>query len=222
MMMTTNQSPERTQDEHHEADLPQFASVMRGYDRGQVDDYVARLNDFLDDAEQRANRSERSLADSLRRNERLNEELRQAVERQHSEPTASEPFQGLGERVETILRLAAEEADALRARGRDDASEMVEQATRRREQEVVAAEKELQGVARRRDGVVAELRRVQDVLATLGLREALAEEALTADGATSGVAETPTDEVTTASATDPDETTVIDMRAAEGRVRASG
>jgi DivIVA domain-containing protein len=218
--MSTGQSAERT-DERHEADLPQFASVMRGYDRGQVDDYVARLNDFLDDAEQRANRAERSLTDAQRRNERMNDELRQAVERQQHEPTASEPYQGLGERVETILRLAAEEADALRARGRDEAAEMVEQATRRREQEVIAAEKELQGVARRRDGVVAELRRVQDVLATLGLKEALAEEALNVGSAEAGDIAAPTDEVAVGTV-DPDETTVIDLHAVNGRARASG
>src|SRR5206468_1850946 len=113
-MMTAPQAMEPGPiDDGGQIELPQFASVMRGYDRGQVDDYVARLNDFLGDAEQRANRAERGLADALRRNERLTDELRQAIERQQPEPSSGEPYEGLGERIESILRLAAEEADAL-------------------------------------------------------------------------------------------------------------
>ena len=69
--MTTPDSPLDQLMDGSETELPQFATVMRGYDRGQVDDYVARLNDFLADAEARAQRAERSVADVIRRNERL-------------------------------------------------------------------------------------------------------------------------------------------------------
>jgi DivIVA domain-containing protein len=211
--MTASQPIDRTTiDDGDGVDLPQFASVMRGYDRGQVDDYVARLNDFLGDAEQRANRAERSLADALRRNERLTEELRQAIDRQHREPSSSEPYEGIGERIESILRLAAEEADSLRERGRSDAAEMVEQARRRREQEVHVAEHELEAVAERRDNVVAELRKVQDVLATLGLRQAVDadEDAPAAADELAATASENTDELTT----------VINLRDAQERANA--
>jgi DivIVA domain-containing protein len=39
---------------------PQFAVVVRGYDRHQVDDYVARLLEYLDEAEQRARAAEQT------------------------------------------------------------------------------------------------------------------------------------------------------------------
>jgi cell division septum initiation protein DivIVA len=161
-----------------EGGLPQFATVMRGYDRGQVDDYVARLNDFVADAEQRANRAERSVVDLTGRVERLTEELRSAVERRQAQ-RASAPYEGLGERIEHILRLAGEEADTIRQQARNEAEQIVSEAQRRRETERQSGERDLAAVAQQRDAVVAELRRVQDVLATLGLRQALAEEGVT-------------------------------------------
>jgi F0F1-type ATP synthase membrane subunit b/b' len=210
--MTTQPSPppdpQLVEDTVTGVDLPQFASVMRGYDRGQVDDYVARLNDFLSDAERRAVRAERGLTDALRRNERLTEELRTAIERQSSEPSARAPYEGLGERIESMLRLAADEADALRERGRAEAAELLDEAKREREQEVQAAERDLAAVAERRDSVVTELRRVQDVLATLGLRQAV------------NVADADTGEIDLAAAEQP--TTVIDLRELAARADAVG
>jgi cell division septum initiation protein DivIVA len=170
--MTTPDSPLDQLMDGGETELPQFATVMRGYDRGQVDDYVARLNDFVADAEARAQRAERSITDVTRRNERLTEELRQAIERgQHQR--ASEPYEGLGERIDGILRLAAEEADSIRQQARTGAEEIVAEAQRRRESERESAERELTSVAARRESVVSELRRVQEALSTLGLRQAL-------------------------------------------------
>lgn len=154
------------------ADVPQFATVMRGYDRGQVDDYVARLIDFLADAERRAERAEGELAKSNRRGDRLAEELRQALDRLQA-PAPKQAWEGVGERLESMLRLAQEEADAIRDRGRGEAEELIEHARRQREHEVAAAERELSEVSTRRDSVVGELRKVQDVLATLGLRQAV-------------------------------------------------
>jgi DivIVA domain-containing protein len=155
---------------------PQFATVMRGYDRGQVDDYVARLNDFLADAEQRAQRAEGGVADLTTRVERLTEELRHAVERRQPN-RAGAPYDGLGERIEQVLRLAGEEADNMREHAQSEADAILTDAQRRREAEREASERDLAAVATRRDAVVAELRRVQDVLATLGLRQALVDDA---------------------------------------------
>jgi cell division septum initiation protein DivIVA len=148
-------------------ELPQFANVMRGYDRGQVDDYVSRLNDFVEDAERRAERAERALAEANRRSERLADELRQALDRSSGPP---QPHDGLGERLESILRLATEEAEAIQQRARAEAEELTDTARRMADQEIENAERELSRISERRDGVVGELRRVQDVLATLGLR----------------------------------------------------
>ncbi|HVV75521.1 MAG TPA: DivIVA domain-containing protein [Mycobacteriales bacterium] len=200
-----------------ETELPQFATVMRGYDRGQVDDYVARLNDFLADAEQRAQRAERSVADVIRRNERLTEELRQAIDRrQHMR--AGEPYEGLGERIEHMLRLAGEEADNIREQARIEAEEIVADARRSGDTEREAAERDLTAVSERRDAVVSELRRVQEVLATLGLRQAPADEA-SIDGSTPPeavdlTATQPAAAGGDAEVSDPDATRVIQLPSA--------
>jgi hypothetical protein len=141
------------------APLPQFATVIWGYDRGQVNDYVARLNEFV--------------TDEIRRNELLTEE----IEQRKKHPSAGEPYEGIGERIETIFRLAADEADAVRERGESEAAELVESARREHVQLIQSAERDLQAVGERRDAVVAELRKVQDVLATLGLPKEMIDEA---------------------------------------------
>jgi hypothetical protein len=220
--MTTPDTPLDHLMEGGESDLPQFATVMRGYDRGQVDDYVARLNDFVADAEARAQRAERSFADITRRNERLTDELRQAIERgQHQR--AGEPYEGLGERIEHILRLAGEEADAIRQQARSEADEIVAEAQRRRETERENAERELAAVAARRESVVSELRKVQDALSTLGLRQALDDalpnETLNAVAAAGPVPVDGTPTADTAAANpdtvdDPDATRVIQLPSA--------
>lgn len=181
---------------------PQFATIMRGYDRGQVDDYVARLNDFLADAEQRANRAERSVADLTNRVERLTDELRNAVERRQTQ-RAGAPYEGLGERIEAVLRLAGEEADTIREKARAEATEIVNEAHRRAAAERDSAERDLVAVAERRDAVVAELRRVQDVLATLGLRAPVTPEDVDPSGHAQPDGQEPPE--------DPDATRVIQL-----------
>lgn len=210
--MTTPESPFDQLMAGGESDLPQFATVMRGYDRGQVDDYVARLNDFVADAEQRAQRAERSLADVVSRNERLTEELRSSVDRRQ-QVRSGEPYEGLGERIEHMLCLAGEEADTIREQARLEAEQIVTEAQRRREAERENAERELSAVLARRDSVLVELRRVQDALATLGLRQAIVEDALPEEDSSAGTAE-PADGDGTGNASDPDATRVIQLPSA--------
>jgi DivIVA domain-containing protein len=140
--------------------LPQFDTAMRGYDRGQVDDYLARLGAALRDAQQQ-------------------------------DPSPGQPYEGLGERVQGMLKLAAEEAEAIRTQARTEADAMVAEAQDRRVQEVRRAEEELAEVAARRDAVVSELCKVQDVLASLGLQQPddadMTTSAMTEDG-TAGAA----------------------------------
>lgn len=45
---------------------PQFAVVVRGYDRHQVDDYVTRLLEYLSEAEQRTRTAEQPTGASAR------------------------------------------------------------------------------------------------------------------------------------------------------------
>ena len=147
-------------------DLPEFATVMRGYDRGQVEDYVVRLQEFLHDAEVRATNADRRVAQTQRRMEDLERELSRAAE-QSASPVAA--YDGLGERISTILRLAAEEAESIRTTARAEADALADQTRRECEQARLAAEHDLTDIARRRDGVVTELNRVRDVLTALGL-----------------------------------------------------
>ncbi|MCW2572455.1 MAG: hypothetical protein JWO88_2513 [Frankiales bacterium] len=147
-------------------DLPEFATVMRGYDRGQVEDYVTRLQEFLHDAEVRATNADRRVSQAGRRMEDLERELSRAAELAER-PAAA--YDGLGERIATILRLAAEEADSIRTAARQEADATLADTRREREQIKQAAERDLAELARRRDGVLGELNRVRDVLTTLGL-----------------------------------------------------
>jgi cell division septum initiation protein DivIVA len=146
-------------------DLPQFGTARRGYDRGQVEDFVRRLQDSLSDAEARAERAEQAGAEASR----LVEELRTELLEARRGPTVANHYEGLGERIDSILRLAAEEAGAMLVRARAEADAMIAAAEQRREEELATARQELDQVGERRDSVVGELRRVQDVLAGLSL-----------------------------------------------------
>jgi cell division septum initiation protein DivIVA len=159
-------------------DLPEFATVMRGYDRGQVEDYVTRLQEFLHDAEVRATNADRRVSQTQRRMEDLERELGRAAQLAER-PAAA--YDGLGERIATILRLAAEEADSIRTAARQDADATLEETRREREQVKSASERDLAELSRRRDGVVNELNRVRDVLTALGLAGSSADASLTDD-----------------------------------------
>ncbi len=186
--------------------LPEFATVMRGYDRGQVEDYVTRLQEFLYDAELRATNADRRVSQAQRRMDDLERELSRAAELAKS-PAAA--YDGLGERIATILRLAAEEADSIRAAARDEADTMLEETRREREQIQHSAERDLADLSRRRDGVVNELNRVKDVLTTLGLASTAAAGGPASDLASAARAAA-ADDADSAGA-DEDKTVVIDL-----------
>lgn len=86
---------------------PEFATSLRGYDRVQVDDYIDRLQTLLRHAEERTRAAE--LTDP------------------------EEPQLAVGPRLSRILELATEEAREMRARGRQEAVETVEEARERAE-----------------------------------------------------------------------------------------
>ncbi len=88
---------------------PQFAVVLRGYDRHQVDDYVARLLEDLGEAEQRARVAERSAGSDAGR---LRQEAEQLLRRsrQHAEDQA-----------EQVLAQARADAERIVASAREDA-----------------------------------------------------------------------------------------------------
>jgi DivIVA domain-containing protein len=139
-------------EQHHD-----FPLVMRGYDRPQVDEFVAAL--------------EMRLADATRESEDLRERLHAAEEHTGRETPA---LDAVGERVASILRAATEAAEAIRTEARDEARALLAEAGRTR----VELETELTDLTRRRDEVMAELTRVREVVdgvlgPTVDLREPL-------------------------------------------------
>ena len=86
---------------------PEFAQVFRGYDREQVDGYVAWTRDLAIQAEERAGRAETALAQCRR------------------ELAASPTTAGISERLAAMLQLATEEAADIRARAQRDRDAMV-------------------------------------------------------------------------------------------------
>ncbi len=101
-----------------EQDPPEFTQGFRGYDREQVDTYVAWIRDHAIDAEDRAGRAEAALAQCRR-------ELA-------SSPTTA----GISERLAAMLQLATEEAADIRARAQADSDATVADAFARAEQTV--------------------------------------------------------------------------------------
>lgn len=103
--------------ERHDAAPPAFAVAVRGYDRAQVDAYVARLARLADDAERRAQEAER----------RASEGRRWTTGEGGAEPTYAE----LGEEAALILQQAGETATALVRRAEERVEAMTAEAQRR-------------------------------------------------------------------------------------------
>ena len=101
-----------------EQEAPEFAHAFRGYDREQVDGYVAWVRDAAMQAEDRAGRAESALAQCRR-------ELA-------SSPTTT----GISERLAAMLQLATEEAADIRARAQSDSDATVADAFARAERTV--------------------------------------------------------------------------------------
>jgi DivIVA domain-containing protein len=99
-----------------EAPPREFATVMRGYDRHQVDEHIRQI-----EAEVRQHREQST---TLKRE--LSEATRQIQEQER--PT----YSGLGARIEQLLRLAEEQATELVQAARSEANE-IKAARQRRE-----------------------------------------------------------------------------------------
>ncbi len=111
---------------------PEFALVVRGYDRLQVETYVDRLRDQLEECIQRLHRTEERAAVTAReRNARISELEHQvsALEQRRLDHTAP-TFSSLGERIAQMLDLAAAEGAAMKERAAREAEEILEQARR--------------------------------------------------------------------------------------------
>ncbi len=110
-------------------DGARFESSLRGYDRRQVDEFIARQ-----DRELTALRAE--LEDS-RRLRRLADDHATATEaelRQARRPSAGSGEDGFGFRAEKLLRLAEQEAAEVRSQAARESAALIEQARTRAEE----------------------------------------------------------------------------------------
>jgi cell division septum initiation protein DivIVA len=154
---------------------PQFVPALRGYDRYQVDGYVATLTEQLAEGRDRVRAAE-ARADAA---ERRTAELQQQLAQEPQRPADLD----VGERVGRILQLAAEEADHIRTSATSAAEEAVAGARARAGRILAAAEARAQehDRERRRDqqaiqeeagAALAEARRAAEAIVTEATAEA--------------------------------------------------
>ena len=118
-------------------EAPEFSFSLRGYDRVQVDEYVAELLAYVIEVEERAATAESALVECRR-------EL------------ASPGSAGISERLAAILALANEEADQIRVRAQAEGAAMTQQAAS-------VAERTVAGAHQQRDAIQGE---IDDLTAT--------------------------------------------------------
>src|SRR6202522_1905549 len=142
-----------------EAPPREFATVMRGYDRHQVDEHIRQI-----ETESRTNRE---AAQSMKRE--LSEAHRQIQEQER--PT----YSGLGARIEQLLRAARSEANEIKAAAKVDAAELRAAAENEASELRANAKREtddLRGAAEREaDSIRTTARREADELTSTTERE---------------------------------------------------
>jgi DivIVA domain-containing protein len=150
-----------------------FDVVLRGYDRRQVDDYLDRVEAALNDADARHADDAQRLTALEQQVTELHERLVDAERRAEGRP---EPVPVSGDRIATMLRLADEEAAAMRAAAVADAQQIVadaqvragqESAARtaeldRREQEIAVAQQQGQAAVQQAHADAAGIRRAAE------------------------------------------------------------
>lgn len=138
-----------------------FQTVLRGYERRQVDNYVARQR-----TEAATLRTQLVEAEHQRRLATEHAEAKEQENRRLRSTAAAEnlsPQEGFGVRAETLLRLAEQEAAAMRARTRQESGALLEQSrgeteTHRHEveQSLIVRAAQLDQAAGRRAGELRE------------------------------------------------------------------
>lgn len=117
-----------------------FDVVLRGYDRRQVDDYLDRVEAALNDADARHAEDAQRLAALESQVVDMHERLADAERRAEGRP---EPAPVAGDRIAAMLRLADEEAVAIRDAARQEAERLIADAQLRAGQETAKRTAEL-------------------------------------------------------------------------------
>ena len=116
---------------------PDFARSLRGYDRAQVDDYLASFREYAIQVENRASAAESELMQCRR------------------ELAFSPGTVGISQRLAAILQLANEEASEIRARARAESATTTEQAASRAERTINDAIEQRDAIHREIDELAA-------------------------------------------------------------------
>src|SRR3954452_22043074 len=121
-----------------EQEAPDFAQSLRGYDRAQVDEYIAWARTQAIEAEERARHAESALVQCRR------------------ELATSPTTAGISQRLAAMLQLATEEADDIRSRARADSEATIREATDQ-------AERTIDVATRHRDAIQREVEELSEI-----------------------------------------------------------
>jgi cell division septum initiation protein DivIVA len=116
---------------------PEFSSAFRGYERTQVDEYLASLREHASQIEGRARTAESALVQCRR------------------ELASSPGTVGVSERLAAILQLANEEAGEIRSRARADSETTTEQAASQARRTIDDANQQRDAIQREIDELAA-------------------------------------------------------------------
>jgi cell division septum initiation protein DivIVA len=152
---------------------PEFAIAMRGYDRAQVDDYLARLHEWLLESQARTARAEEEAAAATGAAEDLRQQLVVLEERSFS--STPDSIKALGDRVGRILTTAFEAAEDMRTTAEHDSASLVADAKARAAQVLDDAQVEADGLL---EGASRQREAVEQQVAGLAEHRARAEEEL--------------------------------------------
>lgn len=108
--------------------LPEFAHAVRGYDRYQVDEYIARLNEWAVGAQVRAQDAERRVEEMAARSATLEKKLAQ-LESERT-PSPEEALEAASIHAAELVAAAVREAEGIRTRATADAERRAETADR--------------------------------------------------------------------------------------------
>lgn len=120
-----------------------FEVTMRGYNKRQVEDYVAWLQNEVRSAQDEARNAQTAHQDAQRDLAKLRDDLTAA---KAETPAARPAHEEVSERLAQILRLADEEADQKRARAAEDAESTLESAREQSAKVLEAAKSAAEGI----------------------------------------------------------------------------
>jgi cell division septum initiation protein DivIVA len=121
-----------------EWEAPDFSNSLRGYHRGEVDEYLALSRDYTIQVEERAAAAEAALLECRR------------------ELVSSPGTAGISQRLAALIHLANEEADEIRARARADSDTTTRQAA-------TQAEHTISDTTQQRDAIQREIDELSSV-----------------------------------------------------------